>query len=783
MYKILKRKENMTVIFRQSLKRIFMKNKKKNDDISVYLEDREYIANTYVLRCYSVTILLYFITLVLNVLNVFIVDHNLMFYGFIPSLAIYIIVRLVAPKMSLSNEKTKYFILFCVITTFSIMGIFITYHVTIVMTLPFLFATLYSSKQIMRYVYVLTVISTFAVVYGGYFFGLCDANMVLLTNTTLDNYIVNNHFALTEINNNPYLTLGLYYAMPRCLICISFMSICNGIFNIVSGSLEKARLTDELEKAKIEAENANRAKTQFLARISHEIRTPINAVMGMNEMILRESTEENVCHYAEDVKTSSVMLLSIINEILDSSKIESGMMEIVPVNYQLNIMLNDLYNMINLKVQEKPISLEFDIDESIPAEYFGDDKRIKQVLLNLLTNAVKYSDKGKITLKLRCKTDGEKAILSYSVKDTGIGIKEEDLGKIYDEFQRIDMSRNRNVEGTGLGMNIVQKLLKLMNSELKIQSTYGVGSEFSFDIEQKIINNKPLGNFRKKDIQHSEETKSRKKYTMSDAKILVVDDNLLNLKVFKALLKDTEMQITEVDGGRKCLEILEKQSFDLIFLDHMMPDMDGIETLHEIKKRKLCEEVPVIMLTANAIVGDREKYINEGFDDFLSKPIMPDVLDKIILDYLSEKFSDSNNQESISHKIPEIELNSENCKYIFRNLRKNLNEINFASGVRNCNSDVEFYIEIFKFFVNLPMKTELEELYNQNDYKNYSIKVHGFKNNAYSIGADEMGDICLKHEKLTKESFPQEVEELQKQLFEKYDRICSVYADIIKSYT
>ncbi|MGN0406659.1 MAG: response regulator [Bacteroides sp.] len=619
----------------------------KNENVSEYIENQDYVANKYTMKCFMVTMLVFTAIFILNQLGIFIIRKKIMWEAFFPSLLIYLLAYIVAKIVPLSNKKMKYFLMFCITLVFTIIGVFLTYHVVLVSLFPFLYATLYSSKPMMRFVCFLTVISTIIIVYGGYYFGLCDANMILLTTDVAKEYIADGHFILNEVNNNPYLSLMLFFVIPRCLIYIAFMAVCSSLFNIVSGSLEKARLAGELEKAKTEAENANRAKSRFLAKMSHEIRTPINAVLGMNEMIIRESNEEAIREYAYDVKNSSELLLNIVNEILDSSKIESGMMEIVPVNYKMGSLLNDLYNMINIKIQDKKLKLVFNIDPSIPSEYYGDDSRIRQVLLNLLTNAVKYTDEGTVTMEVRCSTDNENAVLHYSVKDTGIGISEENIGKIYDEFQRFDLSRNRSVEGTGLGMNIVQQLLKLMGSELHIKSEYGKGSEFYFDIEQKIVNAEPLGDFRKKFIQSAQKDNIRTEYFAPKAKVLVVDDNKINLKVFTRLIKKTQIQVYEAESGKECLELLRSQPVDMIFLDHMMPEMDGIETLHAIRDNKLCEGTPVIMLTANAIVGDREKYINEGFDDFLSKPIIPDELDKMILKHLPEELviTEGNNKK------------------------------------------------------------------------------------------------------------------------------------------
>ena len=293
--------------------------KKQKDDIVVYLKDQEYIANTYVMKCFSVTMVVYVITFVLDLFGIFTIEQALMWKGFVPSLLIYVMVQLITKKISLSDKRTKYFILSSIIVVFTISGVFLTYHVFLAQMLPLLYAVLYSSKKFTNYVVTLTVLSTAVIVYCGYYFGLCDANMVLLTSGTMQEYIVDNEFVLTQINSNPVLNLFLFFIVPRCLIYVAFVTVCSSIYRIVSGSLEKAKLTEELQIAKEEAERANLAKSQFLARVSHEMRTPINAILGMNEIILRETDEKNTLKYAKDVKGSSMVLLNIINEILDSS--------------------------------------------------------------------------------------------------------------------------------------------------------------------------------------------------------------------------------------------------------------------------------------------------------------------------------------------------------------------------------------------------------------------------------------------------------------------------------
>lgn len=743
--------------------------KKDNDDISVYIRDQECVSNAYVLRCFSVTMLVYTLTFLLNVLGIFVIEQRLMLQGYIPSLIIYLIVYFATKFVDSSNRKLKYFVLGSIILVFTITGVFLTYHVVLVTLLPFLYATLYSSQKVMRYVYFLTVISTIIIVYGGYYYGLCDANMTVLTTGTLTDYTLNGRFTLQQVNENPLTTLFLFFVLPRCLIYVAFVSVCNSIYSIVSRSLERAKLTEELERAKTEAENANRAKTQFLAKVSHEIRTPINAVIGMNELILRESTEESIRKYAGDVKDSSVLLLNIINEILDSSKIESGKMEIIVEEYEMGSFLNDLYNMISIRAKEKNLQLVFDIDTSLAKAYYGDEKRIKQVLLNLLTNAVKYTNKGTVTFSITCQKNGNKSLLTYSVKDTGIGIKEENIAKIYDAFQRFDIIRNREVEGTGLGMNISQQLLKLMGSELQIKSEYNKGSEFSFVLEQEVAQQEVLGDFRQRLMQASQEEVYRSAYTAPNARILAVDDNKMNLKVFKGLLKQTQMQIFEVESGKECLEILKKQSFDLIFLDHMMPEMDGIETLHAMKEMHLCDHVPVIMLTANAIIGDEEKYLEEGFDDFLTKPILPAKLDKIIWKHLPEGLLHLEGEEDKD----EVE---EGKNLSLEELQERLPELDYERGLAACGMDEELYLELFGDFVKLPIREDLNKHLQAGDYKNYCILIHGFKNNAYSVGAKELGDLAYEMEKMTKESMHESIRDSQAQLLEQYNRICKLYA-------
>jgi len=401
----------------------------------------------------------------------------------------------------------------------------------------------------------------------------------------------------------------------------------------------------EVEQEKQNADAANRAKTEFLASMSHEIRTPINAVLGMDEMILRECKDSTIKEYAMDIRTAGNTLLTIINDILDLNKIESGKMEIVPVTYDVSGMVYDISNMIKMKAEDKKLSFKVSVSSDIPAKLYGDDVRIRQILMNLLTNAVKYTQSGEVCLRVDLKQKeeeavGKVAILHVEVEDTGIGIKAEDMGKLFSKFERIEIERNRNIEGTGLGMPITMKLLSLMGTELKVESEYGKGSVFSFDLKQKIVEETPIGDYENKtESLRSKRYAYTESFIVPDAHVLIVDDNKVNRKVFMALLKKTQIKITEAENGYQAIELATSQNFDAIFMDHMMPGMDGIVAMKKIKAMKdgPCANVPIIVLTANAVEGSKERYLEEGFDGYLSKPIEPQKLNNAIKEILPEE--------------------------------------------------------------------------------------------------------------------------------------------------
>ncbi|MBP5309779.1 MAG: response regulator, partial [Lachnospiraceae bacterium] len=415
---------------------------------------------------------------------------------------------------------------------------------------------------------------------------------------------------------------------------------------------------EKLVEAAETAVNAGKAKSIFLAQMSHEIRTPINAVLGMNEMILRESRDSQIKEYASNIQSAGKTLLGLINTILDFSKIEEGKMEISPVRYDTAAMIENVINSISQRAEDKGLDFEAHIDPEIPSALFGDDMRITQVIVNLLTNAVKYTKQGRVDLYINSRKIKDYAVsLGIRVKDTGIGIKKEDIERLFESFTRLEETRNRNIEGTGLGMAIVTRLLDMMGSKLNVESEYGKGSEFSFEVEQTIIDLKPIGDY---EIKAREAAKKKDETTYiyaPKARLLVVDDNDMNLKVIANLLKLNGIKPDMAESGEEALSKMRLNTYDIILLDHMMPKMDGIETLKKAREESLLsEKCIVIALTANAVVGARDFYLNSGFDDYLSKPVEVKVLENTLSKYLDEKIVEYRNRDDENPDTDTIEF-------------------------------------------------------------------------------------------------------------------------------
>ena len=507
-----------------------------------------------------------------------------------------------------------------------------------------------------------------------------------------------------------------------------------------------------------EVVRANEAKSQFLANMSHEIRTPINGILGMDSVLLKECHDENLREYAKNIQSAGQSLLSIINDILDISKIESGKMEILTIRYQLFSVLNDCYNLTKIKLQNKPVSFIMQINEKLPSWLYGDEVRIRQIINNFLSNAVKYTKEGNITFELDFeeKTD-EQILLVITVRDTGIGIKEEDLGKLFESFTRIEEKRNRNIEGTGLGLNLTKNLVNLMGGEVFAESTYGKGSCFTAKIPQKIADAKPMGDFGKRYQQYlSTSDDDKLSFLAPDAKILVVDDVTMNLKVVEGLLKATKIQIDTAVSGSECLECVKTTPYQMIFLDHMMPEMDGLETLEHMKN--LADnpnaQTPVIMLTANAIVGAKEEYIEAGFTDYLTKPIRETELLEMILKYLPEELVCENGGQGIeksqdAQDMEQPEVGGEGAEPLQR--LEQLEGLDVKTGLTYCMNEEDFYIEMLQEFLQADKASQLKHFLAEEDWDNYRTTVHALKSTSLTIGAAHLSGEAKALEMAAKE--------------------------------
>ena len=505
------------------------------------------------------------------------------------------------------------------------------------------------------------------------------------------------------------------------------------VWRIMAGNVIRRQYV-QIQEAKEEAERANNAKSIFLANISHEIRTPINTIMGMDEMILREDAADvpkhyfmSVLNYALDIKNASESLLGLINDLLDMSKIESGKMNLVEVEYDTVDALRGIVSMIRVRSNEKDLNFDVNIDANLPTRLYGDGGKIKQIVLNLLTNAVKYTEQGGFSLSLFVEeiTD-DTCKLKFSVKDSGIGVKEEDLDKLFTAYERLDETKNTGIQGTGLGLNISARFAELMGGKLWCESVYGSGSEFLFTVEQKIIDSKPIGIFK----EEVEENMGPyvPQFIAPDAEVLVVDDNPMNLNVIKGLLKATRMFVTTASSGEECLEKIKFGSFNVVLLDHMMPGKDGIETLARIRETN--PDLPVYALTANSTAGE-EFYKSKGFNGYLSKPIDSLTLEKTILKHLPENIVMKPTEEDAVTDIEEI---PEELEWIYQ-----VDGISVEDGIK-ASGGISAFIFSLKLFLETidDNANTIEKAYTSEDYKLYTIKVHALKTSFRMIGATEL---------------------------------------------
>lgn len=551
--------------------------------------------------------------------------------------------------------------------------------------------------------------------------------------------------------------------------CVIFVTTGNllGNYTLVRQlnyiDMKAGKLDRDLEILKAK----NEAKTSFLANMSHEIRTPINSIIGFDEMILRECGDEKIISYAKDIQISGRSLLALINDILDFSRIEANKLDIVPVEYALDSLTSDLVNMIFPRAKEKNLELIVNVDENIPNALFGDETRIKQCVLNLLTNAVKYTRSGSVTMNVGFKR-GEKDTISldFSVIDTGIGIKAESMDKLFSAFERIDEERNRNIEGTGLGMKIVQELLDKMGSRLEVQSEYGVGSTFSFSVEQRMMSDETIGNFseRYKKLQERRENYVEM-FHAPRARALVVDDVKINLTVVCNLLKSTLIQIDTAMSGPQAIDLAQQKKYDIIFLDHRMPDMDGVETLQVMRQMygNLNKDTPVIALTANAISGAREMYLKYGFADYLTKPIDNKLLEKMLLKYLPPALVTKVAQSAAQND------DSPKDESAFIKAYRAIDGLDAGEALKNCGDEETLQSVSRDFYDAIESKAEaIERSAREGDFKNYTVFVHALKSSSRLVGEMELSRDAARLEQCGDERLADEIAEKTPALLARY---------------
>ncbi len=572
-----------------------------------------------------------------------------------------------------------------------------------------------------------------------------DIVMILFTRILCNLQIIFNTYNQMEFNFVLFLLLvvsGLMLYMQKQDLFIER----------VAHEDEKS-LDDLLQLVEMKCEEATaaaEAKSSFLANMSHEIRTPINAVLGMNEMILREAQDEEIRGYAQNIQSAGTALLSLINDILDISKIESGKMELMPEKYQLGGLIYDILLVVQPRIEKKGLQLVLDVDENIPNELYGDEVRIRQIITNIMTNAVKYTEKGSVTLRVKMeKKDARHIILKVAVKDTGIGIKES-KEVLFASFQRGRDLRAHHIEGTGLGLSITQQLLEMMGSELDMESVYGKGSIFSFKLVQTVVSEESMGNlnelFSKRLMQ---EKKYQESFTAPDAHVLVVDDNAMNLKVVQSLLKQTQVQIDTAEDGAGCLEKCARNHYDLILMDHLMPNMDGIEAFHRLRadKQGINYKTPVIILTANAVAGMKQKYMEEGFNGFLSKPVQGPLLEKTLKQYLPEELVTLTEQEQADDAEEQEQARRQVLRQAVDDLR--LADMDLDDALQYSSGLVTDVLDNIKGYLtdSEANRERIKKEYEAENWNDFKIHVHALKSTSRIVGAVHMAYLAEQMEK------------------------------------
>lgn len=581
-------------------------------------------------------------------------------------------------------------------------------------------------------------------------------------------------------------TTGIYVDMIQSLIVLGLVL---GLINKFQNKVYKKALdqigkqNEALVESEYRADMANRAKSEFLSSISHEIRTPINIIIGMNEMILKEADSQQLLEYAEAVDHSANTLLSLISDVLDISKIEAGKVEIEEENYRPAELLVECNDMIQERAKAKGLTLKIHCEEDLPRVLCGDVGRIRQILLNLLTNAVKYTEKGTVSLHLGGERKDGELRLCMRVKDTGIGIAPENLERIFEKFERFDLEKNRTIEGTGLGLSIVKELTERMNGTVEAASTYGEGSEFMVTVPQHIIEETPIGLF---DIneqkRHREKRECPNAFLAKNAAILVVDDVQMNLNVFVNLLLDTQIRVDTALSGREALRLVQEYAYDIIFMDHMMPDMDGVETLRTMRKlpHHKNERTPVIMLTANVQYGIGDMYREEGFREYLSKPIRGSMLKERILRYLPKEKVQILKEENESGEVQQE--SSQADKSPEEKLGEEIPGMDVKAGLLYCGKDPEFYRQMLREYSTNGRIDRLRKDYEEEDWHGYQVEVHALKSTSRTLGIMELGEYAAVQEERVKQGKLEEAGENHEELMKELEKVNRILGSILDEY-
>lgn len=570
-----------------------------------------------------------------------------------------------------------------------------------------------------------------------------------------------------------------YYVVQEVVISLGIIFVSLIVAGIVNSLIteQNHRLLDALRKEKRsqqEAEAANMAKSSFLANMSHEIRTPINAILGMNEMILREEKDPAIRGYAGNIQASGNSLLSIVSDVLDISKIESGKLEIIPVDYEVNSLISDCCNMAAGRAKAKELELLVECADNVPMKLCGDETHIRQIIMNLLTNAVKYTEKGTVKLIVSGRfTDGG-FVLKVDVSDTGIGIAEENLPQLFTQFQRFDLQRNRNIEGTGLGLSIVKRLCDLMSGSITARSVLGSGSTFTVELPQKVVDSTPCGGV---NLNYSAgaEHEYHHSFEAPEAKILAVDDLPVNLLVIANLLKETRIKIDTAGSGRECLDKCSQQKYDLILMDHMMPEMDGVLTFEKLHGDKSSPnfETPVIMLTANALAGMREQYMDVGFADYVSKPVRGAKLEEAIRRNLPESLI-----KPASPEIPAEAVSTEPSG--FADICGAVPELNVNAALQYCCGSAELLNDLLHDFTENDHFSDLKAAFEKKRWEDYRRHAHSLKSTSLMIGLTGLSERARASELALKGGCTEFAELNHDSLIEEYSALLGKIKDYLK---